>query len=117
MSWSSIAVVAACRRTGDSMINRRRKNLNETSFRRRYTDRQEWGTSSLGARVFAPIHAPTDMKVPPWDPAPSSYEPPDHGGKFGGAGASGSWESTPSAPDTSTPDFSNVDSGSSSTSD
>jgi hypothetical protein len=47
------------------------------------------------------------------DPAPHSYEPPDRGGKFGGAGASGRWDSTPDT--SSTPDFSNVDSGSSST--
>lgn len=91
------------------MINRRRRYINETSFCRRHTDRREVGRSAQGGVIYAP----TDMKVPPFvDPAPHSYEPPDRGGKFGGAGASGSWDSpSPS----STPDFSNVDSGSSST--
>jgi len=94
------------------MINRRRRHINETSFCRRYTDRREMGVTSQGAKVYAP----TDMKVPPFvDPTPSSYAPSDHGGRYGGAGASGRWDSSSWDSSSSAPDFSNVDSGSSST--
>lgn len=75
------------------MVNRRRRNLNITSFRRRYTDSHEIGGTLLGASLYRPIEP---LPIPsPSVPTPSFDG--GEGGKFGGAGASGSWDSASSS--------------------
>lgn len=97
MSWSAVALTGALFQVDQArthMINRRRKHFNATSYRRRYTDSHETGTTSQGAHVFTPSYAPTVLGVP----IDIAADEPDRfagggGGEFSGGGASGSWDS------------------------